>query len=54
MNDKVTAQVPFYAFEASEARSERNTYRLGISLLIVTGALLASNMAWLCAFLWRL
>ena len=54
MNNEPVATVPFYVFEASEERSDRRISKLMISIVILTGAFLASNMAWLCAFLWRL
>ena len=38
--------VPFAAHEASLARSERHNKRLWIVILVLIGALIASNLAW--------
>ena len=39
--------VPFAAHEASLARSERHNKRLWIVILVLIGALIASNLAWI-------
>lgn len=39
--------VPFAAHEAALARSERHNKRLWIVILVLIGALIASNLAWI-------
>lgn len=43
--------IPFITYEATQARHERTTKRLIIALIIVTALMLASNIAWLYAWM---
>ena len=54
MNNEPVATIPFCVFEAAETRSNRRTGKLMVAVLVLIGVLLATNTAWLCAFLWRL
>jgi len=47
MEDK---NIPYVAYEATQARHERTTKRLIIALIIVTVLMFASNIAWLYAW----
>ena len=40
-------EIPYVAFEAAQARSERIIKRLIIALVVVTAMLFASNLFWL-------
>ena len=48
MEDK---QIPYVAYEATQARHERTTKRLIIALIIVTALMFVSNIAWLYAWM---
>ena len=49
MDDK---NVPYVAYEATQARNERTIKRLIIALIIVTLLMFVSNIAWL--YVWQL
>lgn len=44
MEDK---NVPYLAYEATQARNERTVKRLIIALIVITALMFASNIAWL-------
>lgn len=48
MEDK---NVPYIAYEATQARHERTTKRLIIALIVVTVLMFASNIFWLYAWM---
>lgn len=45
--DGANVTVPYVVHEASQARSERHSKRLWIVILVLIGALIASNLAWI-------
>lgn len=50
MNEEKTIKadaVPYIAFESVQARNERHFKRLWIIILVLIGALIASNFAWI-------
>lgn len=50
MNEEKTIKadaIPYIAFESVQARNERHFKRLWIIILVLIGALIASNFAWI-------
>ena len=51
MEEKNNATVPYYVFESTMARMERNFKRILIALIVCIILLFASNAAWLYAWM---
>lgn len=45
--DGANITVPYVVHEASQARSERHSKRLWIIILVLIGALIGTNLAWI-------
>ena len=51
MNEARPDNVPYIVYESAMARSERHTRRLIVALVIAIVLIVASNMAWLWAWM---
>lgn len=51
MNESRPDNVPYIVYESAMARSERHTRRLIVALVIAIVLIVASNMAWLWAWM---
>lgn len=46
-NERINVSVPYVAHESAMARSERHNKRLWIVILVLIGALIGTNLAWI-------
>lgn len=46
-NESINVSVPYVAHESAMARSERHNKRLWIVILVLIGALIGTNLAWI-------
>lgn len=52
-NEKEVAKVPFYVYEAAEARADRRATRLKILCGVMAAAFVINNAIWILVFLNR-
>ena len=46
-NESINVSVPYVAHESAMARSERHNKRLWVVILVLIGALIGTNLAWI-------